>query len=374
MATRKSQTLTERLDALETMIIEQRKIIVEQRAEIEALRADVAAQAGSTPEPPVETERSSALHTASRTSRRGLLKLGGVAAIGGVIATAVDSGAVAHAADGNALLIGSASNSNNEATTTTTLSVVPLATPSNLLVIDDSGETGGYGTVSIASGSTSIGVVAQSLGGYGLVADAGGGVDGWIGGFAGNGRLLFNLQSTAGAPTFAAMAGEQIRDSKGDLWLCTMSGFPATWVKVAHLAPGVTNGGAINYLSKPIRLLDTRAGEPAASAIKGAFAANTTHTLQVAGVNYNTVQVPASCAGAVGNLTVIGGAGTGNYVALVPSGAGFSGTANIAFTAGQVVSNSYNVGLDSNGALDIIIGTGGTSGADVILDLFAIVS
>ena len=60
-------------------------------------------------------------------------------------------------------------------------------------------------------------------------------------------------------------------------------------------------------------------------------------------------------------------------MALVPSGAGFSGTANLAYVSGQVVSNSYNVGLSATGALDIILG-GGTSGADVILDLFAVVS
>jgi hypothetical protein len=57
------------------------------------------------------------------------------------------------------------------------------------------------------------------------------------------------------------------------------------------------------------------------------------------------------------------------YVALVPHGIGFSGTAILAFNAGQTVSNSFNVG-PSSGTLDIIIGNAGT---DVILDLFAVV-
>ena len=39
--------------------------------------------------------------------------------------------------------------------------------------------------------------------------------------------------------------------------------------------------------------------------------------------------------------------------------------------AGQIVSNAFNVGL-ANGKLDIILGSAGS--ADVILDLYAVIS
>jgi hypothetical protein len=69
-------------------------------------------------------------------------------------------------------------------------------------------------------------------------------------------------------------------------------------------------------------------------------------------------------------FTTAGAAAAAATVALVPHGAGFSGTAILSFSAGQVISNSFNVGL-SGGKLDIIIGGNPT---DVILDLFAVVA
>jgi hypothetical protein len=185
--------------------------------------------------------------------------------------------------------------------------------------------------------------------------------------------LIYQWLTTLTAPPSGAFSGgESIRLANGDLWICVAAGNPAPWAKVATLAPGATAGGAITYLSKPLRLLDTRPGQPAVNHPGSPYLAGSTHTITVSGASNGTVTVPAGCVGAIGNLTVIGLSGGGNYVELVPSGVGFQGTSNLNFAAGQLVANSYNVGLNASGALDIILGSGGN--ADVILDLYAIIA
>jgi hypothetical protein len=140
-----------------------------------------------------------------------------------------------------------------------------------------SGTGGLYGVYGKANGADGIGVYGESGGsgttpgvwgvntgaGPGILAYATSGVDLDA---TGAGRLRQQLQASAGAHTGAGTTyqkGEMLRDTNGELWLCTGSGAPGTWVNVAHLSPGATSGGAITYLSQSIRLLDTRVGFPA---------------------------------------------------------------------------------------------------------------
>ena len=229
----------------------------------------------------------------------------------------------------------------------------------------------GAGTGGGAGGAA---IVGDADVGYGIVARSSSNASLVLGGM---GRMLQFQQSFIGAPTGGSFqSGESIRDQNSDLWLCVAGGSPGTWVKVAHLAPGATSGGAITYLSKPIRLLDTRSGATAAHTPGSPYLANTTHTISVAGLSFQGVQVPATCSGAIGNLTVLGLTGQGNWVTLTPAGAGFSGTSNINFVGGQLDSNFYNVGL-TGGSLDVImgVGTNNTGGnANIILDLYAVIS
>lgn len=229
------------------------------------------------------------------------------------------------------------------------------------------GETDSAGGTAVL-GSGSVGVAGN--GGVGVLATSNSNLDIHA---AGTGRILQNPQSSVGVPntfTTPCSVGESIRDVNGDLWLCVGAGSPGTWVKVLTTAAG-GNTGFVTYLSKPIRLLDTRFGQPADQSNGAPYAASSTHSIFVAGVTYSGVTVPAGSTGAIGNLTVIGATGQGNYVELVPNGAGFSGTSNLNFVAGQLVSNAFNVGL-ANGKLDIILGSGGS--ADVIIDLYAVIS
>jgi hypothetical protein len=360
------------------------------------------------------------------TSRRSLLR-GAAAATAAASVGAVALGAAqpAHAAplaDGSALIIGQVNTEttgttvqNTTSTVTAALAATTVATDihsgavygyslsgaSGVIGMDQYNGVGVYGFTYGANGtgikgetmSSGVGVWGEQVGSpgggtavYGTAADGvgvwGHSGTGWgvvgesVRGYdfvANYGIIGVQVQGSVGAPTTGAFyIGDCIRDAHGELWLCTAGDGTTlgTWVRVAHLAPEATSGGAISYLLKPVRLLDTRPNQPAANNPGSPYLASSTHTIQVAGVSYGA-PIPATCYGAIGNLTVIGRSGQGNYVELVPSGVGFSGTSNLNFAAGQLVSNAYNVGLNG-GKLDIILGSGGS--ADVILDVFAVIS
>lgn len=113
--------------------------------------------------------------------------------------------------------------------------------------------------------------------------------------------------------------------------------------------------GAISYLSKPIRILDTRSGATDAAYTPGSRYSAGDHDLTINGLSYNSVTVPDNTAGVIGNVTVLN-AVSAEFIAITPAGTGFTGTANIAYSAGQVVSNAYNsgVGVFITGVLPIL--------------------
>ncbi len=230
------------------------------------------------------------------------------------------------------------------------------------------GGTAGNGVEGDATGTSGYGVWGMSDSGYGVVGQASTGIDLFAGG---TGRILQSLETQVGSPSGDHFGGESIRDANGDLWLC-LSGNGTTagiWARVTHVVPGAT-GGATSYLSKPIRLLDTRSGvTDAKNNGGGPYAAGSTHTLTVAGVTFNGVTVPSPIAGAMGKITATDTAG-GGYVALLPHGVAFSGTSNLPFGPGETVAIWFNSALVS-GKLDIYIGGSAT---DIVLDLFAVVA
>jgi len=427
--------LSERLTCIEQLVHAQQRRIAEQEEELSHLRATLAASAVMEPEAlaapsgsVTTTPKLEPKGAGLQTSRRALLMAGGtVAAVAAFEAVANHtptaqahgasasnassaSGASKAALGGVAWQTGtvladeetlvkpsSANYSNNDmlqvqlGTGTVYAALSPALkaaitaydTTTNNIGLYASSETGYgvYGQSSTGNGATGAGLGGTSAGGVGVagvsnsgIAVSGTSTNGVGGSFTGGlAPIALGLYTAPGAPQGGPhIAGEIVGDSNAELWVCVASGSPGSWTKLAHLAPGATNGGAITYLSKPLRLLDTRPGQPAVNHPGAPYLAGSTHTITVAGATNGTVTVPATCVGAIGNLTVIGQTGGGNYVELVPSGAGFSSTSNLNFVAGQLVSNSYNVGLNPSGYLDIILGSGGN--ADVILDLYAIIA
>lgn len=234
----------------------------------------------------------------------------------------------------------------------------------------------GYGLYG-SSGSSGAGVYGVNSGNGSAVVGHGShiGVGGtFTGGLA---PLALGLGSAVGAPTANThSAGEIYLDSAATMWVCVAGGTPGTWAQVATTPSGAT-GGAITYLSEPIRLLDTRVGQTDAHQTPGvACQPGAAFTVTVAGVSFTNpttktlVNVPSAAVGAIGNVTVVTPS-TAGFVSLVPSGAGFTGASNVNYTPGVIVPNCFNVPLNG-GNFDIFVDPA-SAAVNVLIDLFAVV-
>ncbi|HEX6818885.1 MAG TPA: hypothetical protein VF120_10955 [Ktedonobacterales bacterium] len=406
--------LAEQVRHLGAQAEQQRTEMSELRAEVRRLRAgmDDGTTTGKMRTRVTRQKRGSA------SSRRALLKWGGAAAAAATVALVASEGQVALAAsanDGNNLVIGSLNTASSE----TNLAANASTSPPALLYVDASASTSIVATaiVGVSNGMSvdTTGVHGSCMNGAGVWGDStnGNGVYGYsangigvgaqsgssyamqgvatgagafaVVGFCPNGgvelfaqstgRILQNPRPMPGPPTgpmTTYSVGEMVRDILGELWLCTLGGAPGTWVRAAHVPNGYS-GGATAYLSKPIRLLDTRGSDPNALHNGGGMiSSGPPYTLQIAGVLWQSVQVPSTAVGAIGKVTVISGASGSGFVALVPSGSGTPSTGTLPYGPSQIVATSFNVGLGgSPGAIDIYVG--GTA-VDVVIDLFAVVA
>lgn len=317
------------------------------------------------------------------TSRRGLLRGAAAAtAAAAVAAVAVGGAEQAHAApltSGGNFILGQT----NDADAPTILVPTFASTPFPLMRVDNSATinpslevwgNAGLGAINV-SGGTGTGIWVNSGAGDAVFGNSSSGLS--INA-AGAGRIAQNPQATAGAPTGGShYIGEQIRDSNGELWICTANGTPGTWGRVPHVSPGAT-GGAISFLSAPMRLLDTRGpGYPAyynygSHSPLGAG----DHKFYVSGDVYNSITVPSNATGVIGNVTIVNPNAAG-FVSIFPANISFPGTANLAFSPGQVLSNSFTSGVGfftififSGYGIDVYLSSGVTT--DVIVDLFAV--
>ena len=372
-----------------------------QQDEIEAFRAEMAAEVasieaataatlnGHAPVAAIEQPDSS-VHP---TSRRTLLKWGGV---GAAAALAAAGGAslrmpTAHAADGNPLTLGSSANTAESLTwltydgSETKPTAFKVSIGDNGLAINGNAgnfnTAGSAGVVGVAldgagvagvgglAGADGTGVYGVSKGGdqcWGVLgnSDAGVGIQGvsqtGIDLVAnGSGRLASVRQVDVGVPTTGAyLAGEQIRDFGGNLFICVAGGSPGTWLKVAAAAAG--RGGMVNLLSAPIRLLDTRL-------LSGKLPAGAVLVLQVTGVDVGGISVPKGATGVVGNVTVVQPNGGGD-LRLYPGGAPLPATSSINFASGQVVANGVTVGLNTGGQISIKVDMPAGTSTHVIFD------
>ena len=121
-----------------------------------------------------------------------------------------------------------------------------------------------------------------------------------------------------------------------------------------YYAPPSTGGLYYHPLPHPIRLLDTRPGEPAYDR-PGAALVGTGVRTQVARVTYDGVTIPAGARAVVGNATVVNAAPNAldGYITLYPSGANRPTVSNLNYVPGQIVPNAFTVGLGDDGAFNI---------------------
>ncbi|MGH2513204.1 MAG: hypothetical protein ACRDGQ_11015 [Candidatus Limnocylindrales bacterium] len=108
------------------------------------------------------------------------------------------------------------------------------------------------------------------------------------------------------------------------------------------------SGGLSYYPLNPGRIMDTRPGV-ANSGLSGAFAANVSRTLQLAG----HWGVPAGAGAVTGNLTVTGQTAAG-YVALTPDPTTSPGTSTLNFPLGDTRANGLFGPLNGSGAGSLV--------------------
>lgn len=174
-------------------------------------------------------------------SRRGLLKMAGLAAIGAAGA-AVTTSVPASAATGGSMTLGQSNDAN---ATTSLVTTGGAATPVSMLQVQGGGQAapgatqqGLHGAIigiglsandgvnGYAAGTTGYGVLGQSDSGYGVVGATDTGVDVAA---LGTGRLQQRPVVSAGPPAFTPTAGrfELARDAGGAVWASNASGWRA---------------------------------------------------------------------------------------------------------------------------------------------------
>ena len=315
----------------------------------------------------------------SAPSRRTLLKWGGLGAAAALAAAggATFTSQTAHALDGADLLLGSATNKAEHVTTLTyngtettpqILKIVSTANDSialyapggnqvssaaaGVVAMAGSGASayGAHGSAGAdgsglrgdAKGFSAYGIWGLTDMGYGVAGDGGSGIDLAA---LGTGRIQQALAGFAGAPTSGSfLAGEQLRDASGNLYICVTSGSPGTWKKVAALDTHYKGGGIV-FLSTPIRVYDSRN-------TGGALIGNATRVVQITGVVIGGVEVPKGASGCIGNLTVTNPSASG-YVVIYPEGSSTPTTSTVNFLTGQTVANAFSVGLSATGGVTV---------------------
>jgi hypothetical protein len=190
------------------------------------------------------------------------------------------------------------------------------------------------GSVGVNKGA--YGVLGTSHANWGVlgtsdnVAGVAGSSTNWTGGwFAGpTAQIELVPNGVLGAP----VGGQHYRgmifvDSTVTMWLCTGTGTPGTWVRMATVANG-TLGGAVHLLPVATRLLDTRGGSPVASHGTAQFNAG-----GVGGIPTNAAAVFGHVAAA---LRPGVNPGDGSSAILWPAGQTRPGAVNIVYNGGDL--------------------------------------
>jgi hypothetical protein len=232
------------------------------------------------------------------------------------------------------------------------------------------------GTGVLGQSSTGVGVYGGSNSGFGVHGDStwNYGVMGTstnsYGGYFRGGLAAIYLKPVfnPGPPaTGNHFFGEFQVDVNAVIWYCVTSGTPGGWVRLPGVANG-TRGGAISYLSTPVRLLDARSSASSGLVNRGALAGNEIFPFGVAGLG----GIPSTAQGLIGNVTLLGPSGTGN-LSLFPAGGAVPTVASMTFgTAGLFLANGVNVAIGAGGKINIQNQSDGTT--PLVLDAVAYVN
>jgi hypothetical protein len=105
-------------------------------------------------------------------------------------------------------------------------------------------------------------------------------------------------------------------------------------------------------LPRPIRLMDTRAGQGNCDNVSTPIAAGTSLTT-LARTTCEGITIPANAQAIVGNLTAINQSTQAGYLTIYPDGQPVPLASNMIYPPGQIIANNFTVALGSNGKFDV---------------------
>ena len=130
-----------------------------------------------------------------------------------------------------------------------------------------------------------------------------------------------------------------------------------------YYAPPSTSGLYFHPLPKPIRLLETRQGQPGCITTNAPLLANSIRT-QTGIITCDGVSIPSDALALVGNATTVDPA-TGGYLTLYPANATQPFVSSSNFVAGQIMNAPFTVGLSPSGDFKIFT----TSTTQLVIDI-----
>ncbi|MFN8039948.1 MAG: hypothetical protein U0Q07_12130 [Acidimicrobiales bacterium] len=308
-----------------------------------------------------------------RTDRRTLLRHAGAvaagAAVGGAATVVTTAGPAAAAGpgsyDGNPAVTATGVGGHGVTATSDTNEAV-LATVNNA-----------FYAVKGVNPNTSGGGVAGRGGFYGVWGDNGNGAGAGVVGTSTIGYCLTAqpLDVTAlahlrlyAAPTMPApptrsdahVTGEIALDGNQDLWLCVTNGTPGTWRRIA----GSSTAGALTLLGTPVRVYDSRPGNPPLVGTKTPLANG---AVRVVDTKAASSGVPVGATGVLANVTVVNTSASG-FLSAYRAGATTPNASTVNwFVAGEIVANTTVVACDANAQISCYVPPG--SSTDVFIDV-----
>ena len=142
--------------------------------------------------------------------------------------------------------------------------------------------------------------------------------------------------------TDAHRDGEIALDLNRDLWLCTKAGTPGTWRRLG----GATTAGALVLLDVPVRIYDSRPGNPPEVGSKSPMANGAIRTIDT---KANGSGVPAGATAVLANVTVVNTSASG-FLAAFRAGTSTPKASTINwFTANEIVANTAYTDVDPVG-------------------------
>ena len=376
-----------RILELETRVAELTKLVEHLRPTADPLSV----RALDAAVPRVATPRGAVADDESPTSsRRGMLKLAGSAAVGAGVMAVAGRATPAAAANGDALVIGADNSGTDTTQLIGKLDVISDSSTHPLLVSGYSGAIFGAEATD-ASDVRRAGVVGYSgafltqagTRGHGVlgvarsVSATGSGVYGIsesniVGRSAGvratsaSGPAIQLEAALAGPPTTGEWtAGAILPDTAGNLWYCTATGTPGTWRKLA----GTSTAGSFHPVS-PGRVYDSRADAPSPGQLQGG--ANRTISVSdrrdtTTGASVQANFVPPGATAVSANVTVTDTVGAG-FLAINPGGTTTVNASAINWSGdGQNLANGLSLTLNGQREVTVIIGGGGST--NFIIDI-----